>query len=149
LDGNASASSWENDFAPGGGVHPPQYANDGNPMTRWSAAAQTLPQWWQLDLGASHALSRVEIVWEYPRQANGQSYGYTIGVSDDAKQFPSPPAIDNTSNQSTSKTQIATFAPLTTGRYVRITVTSLPPDSNDRPPLETWASMIDVRVFGN
>jgi hypothetical protein len=149
LDGTATASSWENDFGPGGGVHPPRYANDGDPTTRWCAAEHAVPEWWQLDLGSSHALSRVEIVWEYPGQAIGHPYGYKIGVSDEAAQFPNLPAIDNTDNQSTAKTQIATFAPQTTGRYVRITVTSLPPDTNDFPPLETWASLVEVRVFGN
>ncbi len=149
LDGNASASSWENDFGPGGGMHPPRYANDGDLTTRWCAAAQSLPQWWQVDLGASHALSRIEIVWEYPGQASGHPYGYKVSVSDDATQFPNPPAIDNSSNQSVSKTQIAPFTPQTAGRYVRITVTSLPPDTNDLPPLETWASIIEVRVFGH
>jgi hypothetical protein len=149
LDGTATASSWENDFGPGGGIHPPRHANDGDPTTRWCAAAQTLPQWWQLDLGDSHPLSRVEIVWENPAQASGHPYGYKIGVADDATQFPSVPAIDNTSNQSTMKTQVATFAPQTAGRYVRITVTSLPPDTKDFPPLETWASIVEVRVFGH
>jgi len=106
-----------------------------------------VPQWWQLDLGESHWLSRVEIVWEYPRQAIGHPYGYKIAVSDEAA--PSVPAIDNSSNQSTSKTQVATFAPQTAGRYVRITVTSLPPDTKGLPPLDTWASIVEVRVFGH
>ncbi len=149
LDGNASASSSENDSSPGGGVHPARLANDGDPKTRWCAAAQTLPQWWQLDLGTSHALSRVEIVWEYPAQASGHAYGYTIGVSENAAQFPNPPLIDKSANQSTAKTQIASFAPQTAGRYLRITVTSLPPDTNDVPPLQTWASINEVRVFGH
>jgi hypothetical protein len=149
LTGTASASSWENDLGPGGGVHPPRDANDGDAVTRWCAATQSVPQWWQLDLGASHALSRVEIVWEYPGQAMGHVYGYTVGVSDDAAQFPDAPVIDDTANQSTAKTQITAFPAQTAGRYVRITVTSLPPDTSDVPPLETWPSIDEVRVFGH
>ncbi len=149
LRGSASASSAQNDPSPGGGVHPARDANDGNETTtRWCAASHSVPEWWQLDLGASHALSRVEIVWEYPGQALGHVYGYTVGVSDSATQFPTAPVVDQTNNQSTAKTQIATLPTGTSGRYVRITVTSLPPDTNDMPPFETWASLDEVRVFG-
>lgn len=135
LKGNASASSSQSANPPGG-------ANDGNLMTRWCEDGRVLPVFWQLDLGTSHSLSRVELVWEYPER---QFYGYTIGVSDDSTQFPATPAIDNTKSQSTANTQIATFAPQVSGRYVRITVTSLPPNA---PPIETWASLYEVRVFG-
>lgn len=135
LKGNASASSSESG-------NPPGNANDGNPMTRWCESGRVLPVFWQLDLGASHSLSRVELVWEYPER---EFYGYTVNVSDDATQFPATPAIDNTKNQSTAKTQVATFAPQVSGRYVRITVTSLPPN---QLPMETWASLYEVRVFG-
>jgi hypothetical protein len=135
LKGNASASSSET-------ANPPGNANDGNPMTRWSEFGRVLPVFWQLDLGTRHSLSRVELVWEYPER---QFYGYTIGVSDDSTQFPATPAIDNRNNQSTAKTQIATFPAQVSGRYVRITVTSLPPNML---PIETWASLYEVRVFG-
>jgi hypothetical protein len=101
-----------------------------------------LPVIWQLDLGTSHSLSRVELEWEYPERP---FYGYTIGVSDDSTQFPATPAIDNTKNQSTAKTQIAAFGPQVSGRYVRITVISLPPNAL---PMEFWASLYEVRVFG-
>ena len=135
LKGNASASSSET-------ANPPGNANDGDPTTRWSEFGRVLPVFWQLDLGTSHSLSRVEIVWEHPER---QFYGYTIGVSDDSTQFQATPAIDNRNNQSTAKTQIATFPAQVSGRYVRITVTSLPPNML---PMETWASLTEVRVFG-
>ena len=135
LKGNASASSSET-------VNPPGNANDGDPLTRWCAEGRVLPVVWQLDLGTSHSLSRVELVWEHPER---EFYGYTIGVSDDSTQFPATPAIDSTNNQSTANTQIATFPAQVSGRYVRITVTSLPPNML---PIETWASLYEVRVFG-
>ena len=135
LKGAASASSSQT-------ANPPGNANDGNPMTRWCADGRVLPVFWQLDLGTSHSLSRVEIVWEYPER---QFYGYTIDVSDDSTQFQATPAIDNRNNQSTAKTQVATFPAQVSGRYVRITVTSLPPNML---PMETWASLFEVRVFG-
>jgi hypothetical protein len=62
---------------------------------------------------------------KYPER---QFYGYTIGASDDSTQFPATPVIDNKNNQSTAKTQIATFPAQVSGRYLRITVTSLPPN---------------------
>jgi len=69
--------------------------------------------------------SFAQLVWEYPER---QFYGYTIGVSDDSTQFPATLVIDNKNNQSTAKTQIATFLAQVSGRYLRITVTSLPPN---------------------
>lgn len=148
LRGTATASSSENDPSPGGGIHPARAANDGDETsTRWCAATKDVPAWWQVDLGASRPLSRVELVWEYPAQALGQVYGYTVSVSDDAARFAAP-AIDRRANTSTDKTQSQPFPAATTGRYVRITVTSLPADSNDMPPFETWASLYEVRVFG-
>jgi len=136
LKGNASASSSQS-------TNPPGNANDGDLTTRWCENGRVLPVFWQLDLGASHSLARVELVWEYPER---KYYGYTIGVSDNATQFPATPAIDNTKNQSTAKTQVASFTQQTSGRYVRITVTSLPPNEL---PIETWASLYEVRVFGH
>jgi hypothetical protein len=81
-------------------------------------------------------------------QALGHVYGYTVGVSNDAAQFPGTPAIDERANASTDKTQTVTFPVATAGRYVRVTVTSLPPDGNNNPPFETWPSLDEVRVFG-
>lgn len=54
----ATASSSENP-----GVYPASAAVDGNTGTRWSSAFAD-PQWLQVDLGASSAITRVELNWE-------------------------------------------------------------------------------------
>ena len=53
----ATASSTEN------GGTPASAAVDGNTGTRWSSAFSD-PQWVQVDLGATHAVSKVVLNWE-------------------------------------------------------------------------------------
>jgi hypothetical protein len=50
--------------------HPPSFAVDGNPRTRWSSRFSD-PQWISVDLGAPVAVSRVKLVWE---AAYGKDY---------------------------------------------------------------------------
>jgi alpha-L-fucosidase len=137
----SSADSEENNPS----ANPPKVnlapsANDGDASTRWCAASGG-QHWWQVDLGASHALSRVEIDFEYPAQAAGSAYGYVVGVSPDGATFTD--AIDQTGNTSTTMTQSANFPPSTSGRYVRITVT--PPTTTPA----TWSSFWEARVYGH
>jgi hypothetical protein len=113
--------------------------NDGDASTRW-CAANGGQHYWQVDLGATHDLVRVEIDFEYPSQAAGSAYGYTIGVSSDGTTF--TVAVDQSANTSTTMTQTAQFT--ATGRYVRITV--IPPTTS---PSATWASFWEARVFGS
>jgi beta-glucanase (GH16 family) len=54
---SASASSTEN------ATFPAANAVDGNTGTRWSSAFSD-PQWLQVDLGATHSISRVVLSWE-------------------------------------------------------------------------------------
>jgi hypothetical protein len=136
LNGTATADSYENTS---GKVHPPEHGNDGDGTTRWCAANGSAGHYWTVDLGASHALTRFEVVWEYPSQAAGLSYRYVVGVSDDGTTFTT--AIDKSANTDTMNTQLSNFPAATTGRYVRVTVTGLPNSS-------TWASFWEARVFG-
>jgi hypothetical protein len=137
----ATASSEENSpTANPPQVNPAPNANDANASTRWCAAGGG-QAWWQVDLGASHPLSRIEIDFEYPAQAMGFSYGYVVGVSGDGSTFTD--AIDQTANTSTTMTQTANFPASTSGRYVRITVT--PPTTTPNP---TWSSFWEARVYG-
>lgn len=138
---SASADSEENNTT----SNPPKVnlaasANDGSATTRWCAASGG-EHWWQVDLGATHALSRVEVDFEYPTQAANTSYGYRVGVSVDGATFTT--AIDQSTNTSTTMTQMASFPASTSSRYVRITV--IPPTTT---PSATWASFWEARVFG-
>ena len=55
-------------------------AFDGNPRSRWCADDGDYPHWLKVDLGASTAVSRSEIVWEAGR---GRIYKYAIESSND------------------------------------------------------------------
>lgn len=114
--------------------------NDGDPATRW-CAADGLPRYWQVDLGASHSLSRIEIDFEYPPQAIDESYDFVVAISSDGTTFTD--VIDRTGNTDTMTTQVASFPASTSGRYVRVTVT--PPVTT---PSATWASLWEARIFG-
>ena len=140
-DKSATADSEENNTT----SNPPKVnlagsANDGSATTRWCAASGG-QHYWQVDLGASHSLARVEIDFEYPAQAAGASYGYVIGVSPDGTTFTT--ALDRTTNTSTTMTQTGPLPASTTGRYVRITV--IPPTTT---PSATWSSFWEARIYG-
>jgi hypothetical protein len=53
-----SASSSE-------GQNPPENAIDGKADTRWCAASDGLPQWWQVDLGQTELVSGIDLGWEF------------------------------------------------------------------------------------
>ena len=116
--------------------------NDGITSTRWCAANGAVGHYWTLDLGAVRLLSRFEVMWEYPNQAAGLAYGYVVSVSNDGATF--TPSIDRSTNTDTQQIQTSDFPPSTSGRHVRITVTSLPAST----PRPTWASFYEARVFG-
>jgi hypothetical protein len=65
-------------------------ATDGNPNTRWSSEYAD-NQWIQVDLGSSHTVDRVAVVWEqaYPKT-------YVIQVSEDGKTWTDVASVDNT-----------------------------------------------------
>ena len=44
-------------------MYPAAAATDGDPTTRWSSAPSD-PQWLQVDLGATHTLTAVDLNWE-------------------------------------------------------------------------------------
>jgi hypothetical protein len=90
--------------------------NDGNAATRWAASNSTMPQWWQVDLGASRNITGVGIDW-YNSSTRG--YGYQIAVSSNNTNFTT--VVDQTTNTAFGNTSDAFSA---VARYVRITVTS-------------------------
>jgi hypothetical protein len=137
LPGTASADSEEiakGNLAANG--------HDGDSATRWVAADGSLGHYWTLDLGTSHSLARVTIKWEYPFGTQPVAYFYTVSVSDDDVAY--EVALDKSDNAETTQDQVAELPPGTTGRYVRITVTGLPPPT----PGVYWASFYEARVFG-
>lgn len=108
--------------------------NDGDGATRWCAKVGTLPQWWRVDLGATHSLKEFKISFEYP----DRKYSYDVETSADDSTY--------TLQKRTSGTaalQSGLFPAGVSARYVRITVTST--DSSVSP---TWASLFEFVVTG-
>jgi beta-glucosidase len=98
----ATASSAENDGTPASA------AFDGDAGTRWSSAFSD-PQWIQVDLGSSQALSSVTLTWE-----TAAAKAFQIQTSDDGSTWTTLSSITN----GTGGTQ--TLSVNGSGRYVRM-----------------------------
>lgn len=107
--------------------------NDGNLTTRWAAATATFPQWWQVDLGATQAISQVVVDWY---NAASRAYQYEIQISNDGNAFST---VVNATNNSAFGNTTNTFSAL--ARYVRINVTSCSASG-------AFASFYEGQVYG-
>jgi len=123
-------------------ANPTTSGNDGQTSTRFSATSATLPQWWRVDLGASHALAQVAIQFEFP----DRKYTYAVETSLDDVAYTSQANVTD----GIGTVQTVAIPNHAAARYVRITVTSTVPgvDSSgaSRP---TWMSFWEVSVQGN
>lgn len=108
--------------------------NDGNAATRWAASNSSMPQWWQVDLGASRNITGVGIDW-YNSSTRG--YGYQIAVSSNNTNFTT--VVDKSTNTAFGNTT-DTFSAL--ARYVKVTVTSCTQTNGS-------ASFFECNVFGS
>ncbi|WP_084557383.1 galactose-binding domain-containing protein [Hamadaea tsunoensis] len=97
-----TASSTEN------ATFPASAATDGNTGTRWSSAFSD-PQWVQVDLGASHSVSKVVLNWE-PAYAKA----FQIQTSADGTNW------TNVYSITTGAGGVQTLNVTGTGRYVRM-----------------------------
>ncbi|HSU54954.1 MAG TPA: discoidin domain-containing protein [Candidatus Dormibacteraeota bacterium] len=122
----ATASSQQHGNAASAG-------NDGSLSTRWSANNGGFPQWWKVDLGASHSLTNVTINWY---NSASRYYQYRIETSPDDVTYTT--AVDKTGNTNTGDTSDPFTA---TARYVRVTITFASTSG--------WASLYECKVYGN
>ncbi|MBG0568963.1 discoidin domain-containing protein [Actinoplanes sp. NEAU-A11] len=99
----ATASSTE-----AAGAYSATEAVDGNTGTRWSSAFSD-PQWLQVDLGSSQAITRVELNWE-----TAAARAYQIQVSDNASSWSTVYSTTTSTGGNQSLTVNGT------GRYVRM-----------------------------
>ncbi len=113
--------------------NPASNGNDGSLSTRWSAVNGSFPQWWRVDLGASHSLTNVTINWYL---SSSRYYQYKIETSSDDVTYTT--VVDKTGNTSFGDTSDTFTA---TGRYVRITMTFASSSG--------WASFWECNVYGN
>ncbi|OZV83869.1 xylosidase [Micromonospora echinospora] len=109
-----SASSQNGPFVAGNAV-------DGDRASYWEAANGVFPQWWQVDLGAGHPVSRIVLAlpagWETRTQTlsvQGSTDGATFTTLATPAGIRFDPATGNTATVT---------VPTTTVRHVRVTVT--------------------------
>ena len=91
-----------------GAGYPASNATDGNLNTRWSSAFSD-PQWLEVDLGATHTISKVVLVWE---AAYGKAF--QIQTSNDGTTW--TPIYSTTTGTGGTQTLSVTGS----GRYVRM-----------------------------
>jgi hypothetical protein len=105
-------------------------ANDGDVATRWCANDGNSGHWWKVDLGKLYDLAGTEAYWEMCG-----AYQYKIDVSTNNSVWTT--VVDKTANSIAQGLMDDDFR--ASARYVRITVTGLPPG--------TWASAYEFEVF--
>jgi hypothetical protein len=109
--------------------------NDGSVTTRWCAADGAAGHYWQVDLGASYTLSKLEIIWE--KAAN---YQFKVEGSADGNAWAS--VLDETATTNAAADQTYALSATPKARYVRVTTTSL-------PSANIWASFFEFSVYGH
>jgi beta-galactosidase len=106
-------------------------ACDGDAATRWCAAAGTLPQHWQVDLGKETTARFVRIIWE----KEARIYQFELGISQDGKTWAKPGAKRSSTGNVTEFTfERQTF------QYLRVTITGI-------KAKKTWVSIREVEVL--
>src|SRR6478609_1888378 len=124
-------------------ANPSPSGNDGQTTTRWSATTAALPQWWRVDLGASHTLSQVSVQFEFP----DRKYTYAVETStDDSAYATQANVVDGM-----GAVQVVPIPNQVSARYVRITCTSTVPgvDPVTGASRPTWMSFWEVSVQGS
>ncbi len=123
-------------------ANPSASGNDGQTTTRWSATTAALPQWWRVDLGASHALTQVSLQFEFA----DRKYTYAVEASMDDVSY----TVQGNVLDGIGALQTVSIPNHAAARYVRITCTATVPGTDpatgaSRP---TWASLKEVSVLG-
>jgi hypothetical protein len=126
LSGTASASSQQ-------GGKEAVHGNDGSTVTGFCPSSSTLPDWWKVDLGASHDLTSTDINFEN----SAAYYKYKIEVSTDNSAWSM--AVDMTGN--TTRNGFTLHDDFTaTARYVRITINAVSTGA--------WGCILEATVNG-
>jgi hypothetical protein len=111
------------------------HGNDGMLATRWCASRGTYPQWWRVDLGATHTLSDFVVHFEHP----DRKYTYLVETSVNDTVY-----VQQLSLSGTGAAQPGTFPSNVSARYVRFTVTAGAPDGTQ----PTWACFFETEING-
>jgi hypothetical protein len=113
--------------------HPARLANDGDPQSRWLANSDRPGEWWMVDLEGFYQVSGTKIVFD-----SDQNYRYIVELSQDGKTWEL--AVDRRESVRTDAIRNDIYPPGAVARYVRVTITSLPPKGR--------AALSEVEVHG-
>ncbi|KJK33651.1 Tat pathway signal protein [Lentzea aerocolonigenes] len=106
-------------------------AVDASTSTRWCANDGSTGHWLKVDLGSTRPITGVRLAWEL----DATNYRYLLEGSTDNATWTT--LSDHTATTSTSQVQVAVLT--AHARYVRVTVTGLPPG--------IWASVRNFEVY--
>jgi hypothetical protein len=117
----------------------PSNAVDGNYFTNWSAANDSWPKWWAVDLGLAYDLSNIQISWELIKGSEGY-YKYKIETSLDGVNYTL--ALDRTTN---TRYGFTTDKLTGNARYVRVQLTGVVV----RNGTKYYPRLYEAKVFGS
>lgn len=123
--------------------HEPAAGHDGNNATYWEAASKTLPAWYQLNLGSSQRVGRIDLNWR-GIQGSEAFYQYTISASADGSTW------TTIADRSTNIDLGFTSDTVTTGtpyRYLRVQINNYRNFTNNNLPGYN-PGLNEMRVFG-
>jgi hypothetical protein len=109
--------------------------NDGSLTTRWCAADGAVGHYWQVDLGKTYTLSKLQLDWE-----KAVVYQFKVEGSPDGSAWSL--ILDQTKSTNSVANQTYPLPAAPTARWVRVTTTTLPNTS-------TWASFFEFQVYGH
>ena len=113
--------------------------NDSDVTTRWCATDGTFPQWWLVDLGATHVLTQVSIRFEH----SDRKYSYVVETSSNDALYTQQATINGTGAVQTVPLPVGVSA-----RYLRVTVTNGAPLVDATGTHPTWASFFELSLQG-
>jgi hypothetical protein len=114
LNQPASASGYTQTYTPGNAV-------DGNTGTYWESTDNALPQWLQVDLGASKSISK--IVLDLPSTWGARTQTLSVLGSTDGSTFTTLVASAGYTFDPTTGDTVTISFPSTSTRYVRLNIT--------------------------
>jgi beta-galactosidase len=114
--------------------HPATDAVDGKADTRWCAEGDSMPQWWQVDLGVLEQVEGINLSFELE---NGR-YKYRVDAGPDEAHL--KPVSDQTQPAGAGDQKLEW--PATPARIVRVTITS----ATDADGNRKWASIREAGV---
>lgn len=115
-------------------AHPGGHGNDGNQTSRWAASTAAMPQWWQVDLGASHPLEQLSLRFEYA----DRTYSYIVETSQNGAVYTQQATVNGV-----GAVQMVDLTGRPSARYVRITVTkAVSPKVGETPFASFWEASL-------